>query len=219
VLKIQPTSWHLSKIQPTSWHLSQHAYLQRQCIPRAQHPPGPPTRCAHFLTQTAQPRPLSCLCGAGGHPQDERTDVRVYGATMLAALAAADAPPVTAAAVCAAGLPATLCRLLAGPCPPSVRAAVVMCLRRLSLFAACRVRALPLAPADTSRKLRAEAASSAFLRGKKGMLLAYGTVLSHPSIRCISVMCVGWCWKPSVYVCRERAAVDAFSRARAAVEA
>ena len=80
-----------------------------------------------------------CMCG-NAHHQDERAEARVYGATMLAALAAADAPPATAAAVCAAGLPAALSRLLTGPCPPRVRAAVVMCLRRLSLFSACRVR-------------------------------------------------------------------------------
>jgi len=79
------------------------------------------------------------MCG-NAHHQDERAEARVYGATMLAALAAADAPPATAAAVCAAGLPAALSRLLTGPCPPRVRAAVVMCLRRLSLFSACRVR-------------------------------------------------------------------------------
>lgn len=83
------------------------------------------------------------MCWAGARHQDERPDARVHGATMLSALAAADAPPATAAAVCAAGLPSILSRLLAGPCSPGVRAAVVMCLRRLSLFAACRVRVRP----------------------------------------------------------------------------
>jgi hypothetical protein len=73
--------------------------------------------------------------------QDERAESRVHGAYMLAQLAAADAHPVTVASVCAAGLPGVLVRLLAAPPPPPVvRAAAVTCLRRLSLFAPCRVR-------------------------------------------------------------------------------